>query len=248
LKSDGRTVKAVDDVSFSIPKGETFCLVGESGSGKSITALSVMRLLPEGIASHPGGEILFNGLDILTQPEAALQQIRGSQIAMIFQEPMNSLNPVLTVGEQITEALQLHRPSLSDADAVERAMLALEQVQIPKARERFRDFPHQLSGGQRQRIGVARALYDSPSLVVLDEPNSNLDDLGEAALYRAMAALKERNTTVLVISHRPGILKLVDRILVMVGGTVAMFGDRQQVLTKMAQKTTTLPTKEANTK
>ncbi len=232
LKSDGRTVKAVDDVSFSIPKGETFCLVGESGSGKSITALSVMRLLPQGIASHPGGEILLNGQDILTQPETALQHIRGSQIAMIFQEPMTSLNPVFSVGEQITEALQLHRPSLSDADAVERAMLALEQVQIPKARERFRDFPHQLSGGQRQRVMIAMALACEPELLIADEPTTALDVTVQAEILRLLRQLQDdTGMSTLFITHDFGVVaQMAQQVGVMQQGRLVEVGSTAQVL------------------
>ena len=149
LQSGGEVVKAVDDVSFSIPKGETFCLVGESGSGKSITALSAIRLLPYGIATHPGGSIWYNGQDMLTLEDEQLRSIRGSQIAMIFQEPMTSLNPVFSIGDQIVEAILLHNPDMSEAEGEERAILALEQVQIPNAKGRFNDYPYQLSGGQR---------------------------------------------------------------------------------------------------
>ena len=143
LKSGEQLVKAVDDISFQIPKGETFCLVGESGSGKSITALSIMRLLPQGIASHPAGEIWFQGQNLLSLDDAALRTIRGSQIAMIFQEPMTSLNPVFTVGEQIMEALQLHHPELSDEAAQQRTIDALTQVQMPHPEQRFYDYLHQ---------------------------------------------------------------------------------------------------------
>jgi peptide/nickel transport system ATP-binding protein len=232
LKSDGRTVKAVDDVSFSIPKGETFCLVGESGSGKSITALSVMRLLPQDIASHPGGEILFNGQDILTLPETALQHIRGSQIAMIFQEPMTSLNPVLSVGAQITEALQLHHPTMSDADAVERAMLALEQVQIPKARERFRDFPHQLSGGQRQRVMIAMALACDPELLIADEPTTALDVTVQAEILRLMRQLQDdTGMSTLFITHDFGVVaQMAQQVGVMQQGRLVEVGSTAQVL------------------
>lgn len=232
LKSDGRTVKAVDDVSFSIPKGETFCLVGESGSGKSITALSVMRLLPQDIASHPGGEILFNGQDILTQPETALQHLRGSQIAMIFQEPMTSLNPVFSVGEQITEALQLHHPSMSDADAVERAMLALEQVQIPKARERFRDFPHQLSGGQRQRVMIAMALACEPELLIADEPTTALDVTVQAEILRLLRQLQDdTGMSTLFITHDFGVVaQMAQQVGVMQQGRLVEVGSTAQVL------------------
>lgn len=232
LKSDGRTVKAVDDVSFSIPKGETFCLVGESGSGKSITALSVMRLLPQDIASHPGGEILFNGQDILIQPETALQHIRGSQIAMIFQEPMTSLNPVFSVGEQITEALQLHHPSMSDADALERAMLALEQVQIPKARERFRDFPHQLSGGQRQRVMIAMALACEPELLIADEPTTALDVTVQAEILRLLRQLQDdTGMSTLFITHDFGVVaQMAQQVGVMQQGRLVEVGSTAQVL------------------
>jgi len=163
LQSGGREVRAVEDVSFSIPKGETFCLVGESGSGKSVSALSVICLLPQGIASHPSGEILFNGRDLLRLDDPGIRAVRGSQIAMIFQEPMTSLNPVLTIGEQITEALQLHHPEMSDAEAEQRTIMALEQVQMPHASSRFLDYPHQLSGGQRQRVMIAMALACEPN-------------------------------------------------------------------------------------
>ncbi|WML88602.1 ABC transporter ATP-binding protein [Thiothrix subterranea] len=232
LKSDGRTVKAVDNVSFSIPKGETFCLVGESGSGKSITALSVMRLLPQGIASHPSGEILFNGQDILTLPETALQHIRGSQIAMIFQEPMTSLNPVFSVGEQITEALQLHHPSMSDADAVERAMLALEQVQIPKARDRFRDFPHQLSGGQRQRVMIAMALACEPELLIADEPTTALDVTVQAEILRLLRQLQDdTGMSTLFITHDFGVVaQMAQQVGVMQQGRLVEVGSTAQVL------------------
>ena len=175
LHTGATLVKAVDDISFSIAKGETFCLVGESGSGKSISALSVIRLLPQGLASHPHGEIFFNGRDVLRMEDAQLRELRGSQIAMIFQEPMTSLNPVFTIGEQISEALQLHRPQMSDEEAQERVLLALEQVQIPHARERLRDYPHQLSGGQRQRVMIAMALACEPELLIADEPTTALD-------------------------------------------------------------------------
>ncbi len=232
LQRDGRTVKAVDDVSFSILKGETFCLVGESGSGKSITALSVMRLLPQGIASHPGGEILLNGQNILTQPDTALQHIRGSQIAMIFQEPMTSLNPVFSVGEQITEALQLHHPLLSDADAVERAMLALEQVQIPKARERFRDFPHQLSGGQRQRVMIAMALACEPALLIADEPTTALDVTVQADILRLLRQLQDdTGMSTLFITHDFGVVaQMAQHVGVMQHGRLVEVGSAAQVL------------------
>ena len=232
LNSGGRTVKAVDDVSFSIPKGETFCLVGESGSGKSISALSVIRLLPQGIASHPGGEILFNGQDILKLPEDALRGIRGSKIAMIFQEPMTSLNPVFSVGEQITEALQLHHPTMSDEEALERALLALEQVQIPKARERFRDYPHQLSGGQRQRVMIAMALACEPELLIADEPTTALDVTVLAEILRLLRQLQDdTGMSTLFITHDFGVVaQMAQQVGVMQQGKLVEVGSTAQVL------------------
>ncbi|WMP16282.1 ABC transporter ATP-binding protein [Thiothrix lacustris] len=232
LNSGGRTVKAVDDVSFSIPKGETFCLVGESGSGKSISALSVIRLLPQGIASHPGGEILFNGQDILKLPEDALRGIRGSQIAMIFQEPMTSLNPVFSVGEQITEALQLHHPTMSDEEALDRALLALEQVQIPKARERFRDYPHQLSGGQRQRVMIAMALACEPDLLIADEPTTALDVTVQAEILRLLRQLQDdTGMSTLFITHDFGVVaQMAQQVGVMQQGKLVEVGSTAQVL------------------
>ncbi len=225
-------VKAVDDVSFSIPKGETFCLVGESGSGKSISALSVIRLLPYGLASHPKGEILFNGQDLLKVQESDLRNIRGSQIAMIFQEPMTSLNPVFTIGEQITEALQLHHPEMSDTEAEERALLALEQVQIPKAQERFRDYPHQLSGGQRQRVMIAMALACEPELLIADEPTTALDVTVQAEILRLMRKLQDdTGMSTLFITHDFGVVaQMAQQVGVMQQGKLVELGKTEQVL------------------
>nr|WP_296688439.1 dipeptide ABC transporter ATP-binding protein [Thiothrix sp. UBA5583] len=225
-------VKAVDDVSFSIPRGETFCLVGESGSGKSISALSVIRLLPHGLASHPKGEILFNGQDLLRMPEADLRNIRGSQIAMIFQEPMTSLNPVFTVGEQIVEALQLHHPDMNDAEAEERAILALEQVQLPKVRERFHDYPHQLSGGQRQRVMIAMALACEPELLIADEPTTALDVTVQAEILRLMRKLQDdTGMSTLFITHDFGVVaQMAQQVGVMQRGKLVEVGRTAQVL------------------
>lgn len=227
-----QVVKAVDDVSFSIPKGETFCLVGESGSGKSISALSVIRLLPHGLASHPQGEIFFNGQDLLKVQESALRDIRGSKIAMIFQEPMTSLNPVFTIGEQITEALQLHHPDMSDAEAEERALQALEQVQIPKARERFRDYPHQLSGGQRQRVMIAMALACEPELLIADEPTTALDVTVQAEILRLMRKLQDdTGMSTLFITHDFGVVaQMAQQVGVMQQGKLVEVGRTEQVL------------------
>lgn len=232
LRRGNEQVKAVDGVSFGIPKGETFCLVGESGSGKSITALSVIRLLPQGIASHPTGEILFNGQNVLQMTDAELRAIRGAQIAMIFQEPMTSLNPVFTVGEQIVEALQLHHPLMSDEAAEERAILALEQVQIPQARARFRDYPHQLSGGQRQRVMIAMALACEPELLIADEPTTALDVTVQAEILRLLRKLQDdTGMSTLFITHDFGVVaQMAQQVGVMQRGKLVEVGRTAAVL------------------
>ena len=232
LHSQGQIVKAVEDVSFSIGKGETFCLVGESGSGKSITALSVMRLLPQGIAEHPRGEILWNGQNLLTCSEDALRQLRGAQLAMIFQEPMTSLNPVFTIGEQIMESLQLHHPDMSEADAQTRALQALQQVQIPQAAERFNDYPNQLSGGQRQRVMIAMALACEPELLIADEPTTALDVTVQAEILRLMQQLqRETGMSMLFITHDLGVVaQMAHQVGVMQHGRLVEVGKTAQVL------------------
>jgi peptide/nickel transport system ATP-binding protein len=234
LQSGDREVRAVDDVSFNIPKGEIFCLVGESGSGKSVSALSVIRLLPEGIASHPSGEILFNGQDLLKLDDSAIRAVRGSQIAMIFQEPMTSLNPVLTIGEQITEALQLHSPNMSDVEAEQRTIMALEQVQIPHASSRYRDYPHQLSGGQRQRVMIAMALACEPQLLIADEPTTALDVTVQAEILRLMRKLQDdTGMSMLFITHDFGVVaQMAQWVGVMQQGKLVEVGSCAEVLKK----------------
>ena len=233
LKSGEQLVKAVDDISLQIHKGETFCLVGESGSGKSITALSIMRLLPQGIASHPAGEIWFQGQNLLSLDDAALRTIRGSQIAMIFQEPMTSLNPVFTVGEQIMEALQLHHPELSDEAAQQRTIDALTQVQMPNPDQRFYDYPHQLSGGQRQRVMIAMALACDPELLIADEPTTALDVTVQAEILKLLRHLQaETGMSILLITHDFGVVaQMAQQVGVMQYGKLVEVGQASQVLT-----------------
>ncbi|MGF1546539.1 MAG: ABC transporter ATP-binding protein [Thiotrichales bacterium] len=230
LRAGKREVTAVDGVSFAINQGETFCLVGESGSGKSISALSVIRLLPR-IAHHPSGEIWFNytaasgtpqRVNMLELPEARVREIRGSNIAMIFQEPMTSLNPVFTVGEQIIEALQLHNPGMMVREATERARLALEQVQIRDAAVRMGEFPHRLSGGQRQRVMIAMAMACEPELLIADEPTTALDVTVQAEILRLMRKLQdERGMSILFITHDFGVVsEMADRVAVMRHGVI----------------------------
>lgn len=242
LSSGGDVVKAVDGVSFSIEKGETFCLVGESGSGKSICSLSVMRLLPAGISSHPSGSIQFDWrgddgsvehIDLLTQTDESMQKIRGARIAMIFQEPMTSLNPVFSIGEQIVEALQLHNEGLSDAEARELAVDALDQVQIKSPESRFDDYPHQLSGGQRQRVMIAMALASKPDLLIADEPTTALDVTVQAEILGLIRDLQNsKGMAVLFITHDFGVVaQMAHRVGVMQYGKLVEEGLTKQVLT-----------------
>jgi peptide/nickel transport system ATP-binding protein len=227
-------VKAAEDVSFSIGPRETFCLVGESGSGKSVTALSIIRLLPAGLAHHPSGEVLLGEqrTDLLQLEEPALREVRGGRIAMIFQEPMTSLNPVFTVGEQIVEALQLHRPGLSEAEMESEVVRALEQVRIPEAGRRVRSYPHQLSGGQRQRVMIAMALACRPRLLIADEPTTALDVTVQAEILRLMRELQEQTGMgILFITHDFGVVaQMAHRVGVMREGRLVESGPVEEVL------------------
>lgn len=242
LNSGGNLVKAVDGVSFSIEKGETFCLVGESGSGKSICSLSVMQLLPVGISSHPSGSILFkwykddgsvDQVDLIAQTDESMQKIRGARIAMIFQEPMTSLNPVFSIGEQIVEALQLHNEGLSDAEARELAIEALEQVQIKSPASRFDDYPHRLSGGQRQRVMIAMALASKPDLLIADEPTTALDVTVQAEILDLIRDLQNsKGMAVLFITHDFGVVaQMAHHVGVMQNGKLVEEGSTKHVLT-----------------
>jgi peptide/nickel transport system ATP-binding protein len=248
LETANETIKAVDGVSFSLQKGETFCLVGESGSGKSILALSIIQLLPARISHHPNGQILFNWrkqssfgqsdnsniekVDMLSLDEEQLCDIRGSRIAMIFQEPMTSLNPVASVGDQITEALLLHHPEMSDESARGRALKAMQEVQIKDAESRFDNYPHQLSGGQRQRIMIAMALACEPDLLIADEPTTALDVTVQAEVLKLMNELQQRKgMSILFITHDFGVVaQVADKVGVMKQGKLVELGETEQVL------------------
>ncbi len=241
LRSGGKWVKAVDGISFHIDRGETFCLVGESGSGKSVTALSVIQLLPQGISAHPSGAIRFayrhddgvvEEVDMLALPEVRKRAIRGSRIAMIFQEPMTSLNPVYTVGDQIIEALQLHHPEMSFEQARQRAIEALEQVRIRNAAQRLDEYPHRFSGGQRQRVMIAMAMACEPDLLIADEPTTALDVTVQAEILRLMKQLqRESGTSILFITHDFGVVsQMADRLAVMRKGKIVEEGPLREVL------------------
>jgi oligopeptide/dipeptide ABC transporter ATP-binding protein len=212
--------KAINGIDFTIKRGETLALVGESGCGKSMTALSLLRLVPE-----PGkiveGEIRFDGLDLLRIPEEEVRRVRGNRISMIFQEPMTSLNPVFRIGEQIMESLQLHR-GRNKQEATEIATELLHKVGIPAADQRLKDFPHQLSGGMRQRVMIAMALACDPQLLIADEPTTALDVTIQAQIMALLAEIKnEHNMSMLLITHDLGVVaENADRVAIMYAGVI----------------------------
>jgi peptide/nickel transport system ATP-binding protein len=226
----GGPTPAVDDVSFQIAAGETLGLVGESGSGKSVTAFSILRLLqvPGRII---GGRVIFEGRDLLTLSEGEMREVRGAGISLIFQEPMTALNPVMRVGDQIAEALLVHRKA-TRAEARDRAIELLEAVKIPDAGRRVRDYPHQLSGGMRQRVMIAIALACRPRLVIADEPTTALDVTIQAQVLELLRELKGRyNLAILLITHDFGVIaEMADRVAVMFKGRLVEEGAVRDVL------------------
>jgi oligopeptide/dipeptide ABC transporter ATP-binding protein len=213
-------VRSVDDVSFALEQGETLCLVGESGCGKSVTALSVMRLVsPPG--RIVGGEIWFEGRDLLKLSEAEMRKLRGDDIAMIFQDPMTSLNPVYTVGEQIAEAIRLHR-GVPKKEAWNQAVEGMRDVAIPAPEVRARNYPHEMSGGMRQRVMIAMALACDPKLLIADEPTTALDVTIQAQILELLAELREkRRLGLLLITHDLGVVaETADRVAVMYAGKI----------------------------
>ncbi len=218
FRTKGGVLRAVDDVSFAVEPGETLAVVGESGSGKSVTSLSILRLLPKDRTRH-AGSIRFDGKDLLTLSEAEMRGIRGNAISMIFQEPMTSLNPVLTVGRQIGETLMLHQ-NVSKAEARERAIAMLRLVEIPAPEKRIDEYPHQLSGGMRQRVMIAMALACSPKLLIADEPTTALDVTVQAQVLALMKDLQRKaGTAVILITHDLGVVAgTADRVIVMYAG------------------------------
>ncbi len=217
--TDEGTVKAVDGVSFHIDKGETLGVVGESGSGKSVTSLSAMRLIPQPPGRFAGGEIKFEGQDLLKKSEREMRKIRGNEISMIFQEPMTSLNPVYTVGDQIAEAIVLHQ-NKSRNQAMKLATEMLDLVGIPEPAKRVRNYPHQMSGGMRQRVMIAMALSCGPKLLIADEPTTALDVTIQAQILDLMRQLqREIGMSILFITHDLGVVaEIADRVVVMYAG------------------------------
>jgi len=229
FKTDDGDVAAVNGLSFSVEPGSTLGIVGESGSGKSVTSLSIMRLLASnGRVEH--GRVLFKGEDLLKKSEAEMRRIRGRDIAMIFQDPMTSLNPVLTVGEQIAEATRLHL-GLSKKDAVDKAIDMLRLVRIPAAEKRVRDYPHQFSGGMRQRVMIAMALSCDPAVLIADEPTTALDVTIQAQIIELMNEMQERlGSAIILITHDLGVVaETCENVLVMYGGNMVEYGSAQQI-------------------
>jgi peptide/nickel transport system ATP-binding protein len=220
LTDDG-SFPAVDGVSFSVETGKTLAIVGESGCGKSVTALSIMGLVPNPPGRIAGGSIRFEGRELVGAPQRDLLDLRGNGMAMIFQEPMSSLNPAFTIGDQIVEGLLRHR-ALSKADARERALQVLRQVRIPAPEQRFHEFPHKLSGGMRQRAMIAMALACEPRLLIADEPTTALDVTIQAQILELMRTLRqETGTAVILITHDLGVVaEVADDVAVMYSGRI----------------------------
>ena len=221
FKTDDGIVKAVDGVSFNIEEGETLGLVGESGSGKSVMSMSLLRLVPEPPAFFPSGRVLFEGQDLLSMPQGQIAKIRGDRLAMIFQDPMTSLNPFLTIERQLTEVLEQHR-GLSRKAAITRAIDMLTRVGIPDPQQRITQYPHQFSGGMRQRVMIAMALLCEPKLLIADEPTTALDVTIQAQILELLRDLKrDFNTAIILITHDLGVVAgMADRLMVMYAGKI----------------------------
>src|SRR3989475_8228826 len=220
FRTDDGIVKAVDGVSFSVEKGKTLGIVGESGSGKSVTCLTIMGLNPKR-NTISSGEAIFNGKNLLTMGSSELREVRGNDIAMIFQDPMTSLNPVHKIGHQLVEAIQLHR-DVSKSQARARALELLKAVGIPKAENRIDDYPHQFSGGMRQRVMIAMALVNDPDLLIADEPTTALDVTTQAQILNLMKRLQQEfGSAILMITHDLGVIaEVADDVLVMYAAKV----------------------------
>jgi oligopeptide/dipeptide ABC transporter ATP-binding protein len=227
---DGRVARAVDGVSYDIRKGETVCLVGESGCGKTVSALTIMGIIPRPPGKIMGGKVLFNGKSLLELDEKEMQEIRGNHIAMVFQEPMTSLNPVFTIGDQIKEAILVHE-RVEYAELNRRCIQVLKDVGIPSPEERIKDYPHQLSGGQCQRVMIAMALACNPDLVIADEPTTALDVTIQAQILDLFEELqKKRQMSLLYITHDLGVVaNIADYIYVMYAGIIVEQGDTAAV-------------------
>ena len=227
---NGKVARAVDGVSFDVRPGETVCLVGESGCGKTVSALTILGLVPIPPGNIAGGKVLFKGKNLLDLGEEEMQKIRGNRIAMVFQEPLTSLNPVFTIGDQIGEAIKVHE-RIEPAQLRKRCIQLLRDIGIPSPEERLSDYPHQLSGGQRQRVMIAMALACNPELVIADEPTTALDVTIQAQILRLFESLQETGSmSVLYITHDLGVVaNIADRVYVMYAGSIAEQGNTFQI-------------------
>ena len=228
--TEAGTVKAVDNISYDVNAGETVAIVGESGSGKSVGALSILRLIPDPPGRIIGGEILFEGQDLLTLSDEEIRHIRGRKISMVFQEPMTSLNPVLSIGMQLTETMILHL-GINKEDADKRAVQLLGKVGISEPERRLRQYPHHLSGGMRQRVMIALALSCDPKLIIADEPTTALDVTIQAQILELMKNLtRELGVALIVITHNLGVVaRYADRVNVMYAGKIVEMGTAEQI-------------------
>lgn len=231
--TDEGIVKAVDDVSFGLKKGESLGIVGESGSGKSVTALSIMRLIQDPPGKIIGGEIIFRGEDLLKKKEEEMREVRGNKISMVFQDPMTSLNPVFTIGDQIMEAIILHQ-KLDKVSARKKAIEMLEIVRIPEASKRIGEYPHQFSGGMRQRVMIAMALSCNPEILIADEPTTALDVTIQAQIIELIKQLqKDLGMSLILITHDMGIVaESCQNVLVMYAGKVVEYADVRTIFKK----------------
>ncbi|HEY7914606.1 MAG TPA: ABC transporter ATP-binding protein [Blastocatellia bacterium] len=252
FRTEDGTVKAVDGVSFDLHRGETLGIVGESGSGKSVTNLSILRLIPQPPGEVAGGEVIFEGKDLLKMPEKDLRDIRGGQIAMIFQDPMTSLNPFMRVSSQLMEVTRLHL-GYGRKQAREHAVRMLELVGIPDAKSRVDDYPHQFSGGMRQRVMIAMALACRPKLLIADEPTTALDVTIQAQILELIKEMKEETgTSVILITHDLGLVAgMTDHVVVMYAGhvfesapTAELFRNPQNPYTRALLRSVPDPTRE----
>ena len=230
FEGDETIARALDGVSYGVRERETVCIVGESGCGKTVSALSILGLVPQPPGKITGGEIFFKEQSLLHLNEAEMQKIRGNQIAMVFQEPMTSLNPVFTIGDQIQEAIAVHE-AVSEAEVRQRCIRLLKDVGIPSPEERLGDYPHQLSGGQRQRVMIAMALACNPDVVIADEPTTALDVTIQAQILSLFEEIQEnRDMSLLYITHDLGVVaNIADRIYVMYAGIITEQGDASAI-------------------
>lgn len=235
LSIEQRPVAVVDDLSFNLHRGKTLAIVGESGCGKSMTALSLMRVLPYPQALPPTGEVIYQGKNLLSLPEKAMRRLRGGKIAMIFQDPSSALNPVYTIGNQLMEVAELHL-NLYGEEAVNRVLAALREVGIPSPQERFNDYPHQMSGGMRQRVMIAMALICEPDILIADEPTTALDVTIQAQILDLMRKLQRRKgMALLLITHDMGIVaEMADEVIVMYAAQGVERGNVTDIFDKMA--------------